>query len=447
MAGKRRSPPQQARPQKRYESNEESSEEKQPVLLAAEASSKKWRNWWLRTITTFMMIGTFFTILASGHAWVILMVMAIQTIVYGEVVQIAQVPAKESNMRWYKTMSWYFLVSTMYFLYGESIIYYFQKIILVDAFLLPFATHHRFISFVLWVIGFVFFVTNLRKGLYKRQFAQFGWTHMALILIVVQSHFIVNNILEGLIWFVLPASLVICNDIFAYVCGFFWGRTQLIQLSPKKTVEGFLGGWLCTVIFGLLWTSLLMRFDYFICPAKDLGTTAWSAATCYPKNPVFNSIPYELPAAVSAFMQQVLRVDITEVWIAPVQLHSLVLSCFASLIAPFGGFFASGLKRAFHIKDFGQSIPGHGGMTDRMDCQFIMGVFAHIYYQSFIKTYSQSVGTLLATAISSLTLEQQLELLERLLTFFVNQGILDASVLEKCGSSALTEGARTILSS
>lgn len=47
----------------------------------------------------------------------------------------------------------YFLVSTMYFLYGESIIYYFQKIILVDAFLLPFATHHRFISFVLWVIG------------------------------------------------------------------------------------------------------------------------------------------------------------------------------------------------------------------------------------------------------------------------------------------------------
>lgn len=106
MAGKRRSPPQQARPPRRHEPTEESSEEKPPVLLAAEASSKKWRNWWLRTITTFMMIGAFFTILASGHAWVILMVMAIQTIVYGEVVQIAQVPAKESNMRWYKTMSW-----------------------------------------------------------------------------------------------------------------------------------------------------------------------------------------------------------------------------------------------------------------------------------------------------------------------------------------------------
>lgn len=33
------------------------------------------------------------------------------------------------------------------------------------------------------------------------------------------SHFIVNNILEGMIWFFVPASLVICNDIFAYICG------------------------------------------------------------------------------------------------------------------------------------------------------------------------------------------------------------------------------------
>lgn len=33
------------------------------------------------------------------------------------------------------------------------------------------------------------------------------------------SHFIVNNILEGLVWFFIPASLVICNDVMAYVCG------------------------------------------------------------------------------------------------------------------------------------------------------------------------------------------------------------------------------------
>ncbi|CAO3664050.1 unnamed protein product [Umbelopsis vinacea] len=407
------------------------------ILLAAEPSQKKWKNWWLRTITTLIMIGSFFFILASGHVWVIVMVEAIQTLVYREIIQIAQVPAKARNVKWFKTMSWYFLISTNYFLYGESIMHYFKQIVMVDAFLLPFATHHRFISFVLYVIGFVFFVANLKKGQYKFQFSQFCWTHMALLLVVVQSHFIVNNILEGMIWFVLPTSLVICNDIFAYICGFFWGRTQLIQLSPKKTVEGFVGAWICTLVFGFLWTTLLMQFDYMVCPVKDLGVTAWSSVTCEPKNPVFTTVPWQLPPMWITAAKLLTRQDIQEVWIAPVQLHALVMACFASLIAPFGGFFASGVKRAFNIKDFGDSIPGHGGMTDRMDCQFLMGVFSSIYYQSFIKTYNMSVGTVLATTINSLTMNEQLELVERLQTYLVNQGVLDANAVARCGAENL----------
>ena len=38
----------------------------------------------------------------------------------------------------------------------------------------------------------------------------------------------------------LPTSLVIINDIMAYLFGFFFGRTPLIKISPKKTWEGAL---------------------------------------------------------------------------------------------------------------------------------------------------------------------------------------------------------------
>lgn len=60
-----------------------------------------------------------------------------------------------------------------------------------------------------------------------------------------------------------------------------------------------------------------------------------------------------------------------KVVISEFEIHCLVLSLFTSLISPFGGFFASGLKRAMKIKDFSSLIPGHGGIIDRCDCQVI----------------------------------------------------------------------------
>ena len=112
------------------------------------------------------------------------------------------------------------------------------------------------------------------------------------------------------------------------------------------------------------------------------------------------------------------------------QFHILVFATFASLIAPFGGFFASGLKRTFKVKDFGESIPGHGGITDRMDCQFIMGFFAFMYYQSFIAVYRQSVGGVIEMAIQGLTVDEQVEVVKGLSKYLVNQGIVREKVLE-----------------
>lgn len=112
------------------------------------------------------------------------------------------------------------------------------------------------------------------------------------------------------------------------------------------------------------------------------------------------------------------------------QLHIFVFATFASLIAPFGGFFASGLKRTFRVKDFGESIPGHGGITDRMDCQFIMGFFTFVYYQSFIAEYKASVGGVLEMAVQGLSPEDQVEVLKGLVKYLVMKGEVPTTVGE-----------------
>ena len=70
---------------------------------------------------------------------------------------------------------------------------------------------------------------------------------MALLMIVFESHFIIENIFNGLVWFLLPSMLVVTNDVFAYMAGILFGKTPLITLSPKKTWEGFIGGLIVTV--------------------------------------------------------------------------------------------------------------------------------------------------------------------------------------------------------
>ncbi|KAK9255085.1 phosphatidate cytidylyltransferase [Lipomyces tetrasporus] len=361
------------------------------------------------------MIGGFAALLAAGHIWMIALVAALQILTYKEVIALAHDKSRQRKLPYGKVLTWYLLASTIYLLYGESVIYYFREVLLVDAFLLPFATHHRFISYMLYIMGFVIFVSSLEKGHYQYQFTQFAFTHMTLLLVVVQAHFVMNNIMSGMFWFCLPASLVIINDIFAYLCGITFGRTPLIKISPKKTVEGFIGAWISTVIFGMLLSYFLIKWQYLICPITDFSENAFSNLTCDP-SPVFLKQTFNVPRFLVPLVNQVTYE------IEPIHYHVVIMATFASLMAPFGGFFASGLKRTFNIKDFGDTIPGHGGITDRMDCQYMMGFFAYMYYTSFIAVHPITIERVLNTAISSLNKEEQLQLVSSMHKYLYNQG-------------------------
>lgn len=391
---------------------------------AAAEREKKKQAFVTRTIWTVVMITFFLSVIAGGHTPLVATVFLFQTLTFREIIALTSEPARDKNIPYNKSLNWYFLLALVYYLDGQSFILFFEEQVYSNKLLSILAIHHKFISYALFIAGFIFFVWTLKKGFYKFQFAQLCITHMTLILVVFQAHLIMENILNGIIWFVLPAALVIVNDIFAYLCGITFGRTQLIEISPKKTVEGFVGAWIFTGILALLFAFFIAKSNFFICPAENLSTSIFNFPDCDP-NPVFIPQYYTVPKDLVEYLQ------IEYVIFKPIYFHASMLATFASLIAPFGGFFASGLKRAFGIKDFGDTIPGHGGITDRMDCQFLMGSFSYLYYQTFISTHSVNVGTVLQMAVINLSMPQLIQLIKSLLKYLNNAGAIEDKVYLK----------------
>ena len=121
----------------------------------------------------------------------------------------------------------------------------------------------------------------------------------------------------GLLMVVLPFLIPWICDVFAYFCGSLFGKHKLIpEVSPKKTVEGAIGG----VVFSAL-----------SCLVYGLG------------------------------------VDLI---VADVKVNYLLLFIFGAIISvlsQLGDLIASLIKREHGVKDYGKIFPGHGGIMDRFD--------------------------------------------------------------------------------
>jgi phosphatidate cytidylyltransferase len=284
-----------------------------------------------------------------------------------------------------KYLNWYFYLLSNYLCFGEVFVKTYPQIPSYHPFLHFLFENHSFISYCGYICGFVAFVLSLREGYLKYQFRLFAWILLATIMVVFQSWLIIMNTLKGMIWFVLPTLLIVCNDIFAYLVGYFFGSHRLISLSPKKTWEGYLGGAFFTFVFSYILTSTLTTIPGFTCPMTTLNFTPFYYPQCDDSH--ITDEVYSTSFLTLSFMHS--------------HLHVFVLSLFASIIGPFGGFFASGLKRSIKIKDFSNLIPGHGGVSDRMDCQMLMGSFTYFYLNAFLHSKVFDSASLLNGLTSS----------------------------------------------
>ena len=142
-------------------------------------------NFAVRTIWTFVMIAGFFIILASGHFWCVVLILGCQIATFKECIAVTGQSGREKNLPLTKTLNWYFLFTTIYYLDGKSLFKFFNDTFVKYTVLNFVASNHKFISYCLYVLGFVIFVCSLRKGYLKFQFASLCVTHMVLLLSLI----------------------------------------------------------------------------------------------------------------------------------------------------------------------------------------------------------------------------------------------------------------------
>ena len=130
---------------------------------------------------------------------------------------------------------------------------------------------------------------------------------------------------------ILCAGIAWGGDIMAYFSGYLFGKHKMApKLSPKKTIEGAIGGVLGSVVI-----ALGMTYAY-------------------------SKMPFSANTVVG---------NISENYIL-----LILFAALGSFVGMIGDLFASAVKRQQGIKDYGNIMPGHGGVLDRFDSFLLVAV-------------------------------------------------------------------------
>lgn len=165
-----------------------------------------------------------------------------------------------------KYINWYIYLFVNYYAVGALVLSKFPILGIWYPAVRFLLNYHNIICCCLMIGGFVGFVFSLKQGYLKYQFRLFGWIVMAMFLAIYQSWYLINTVFEGMFFYIVPSALIIINDIFAYIFGYFFGKRQLIALSPKKTWEGYIGGAVSTFLFSFILVSALESIPGMTCP-------------------------------------------------------------------------------------------------------------------------------------------------------------------------------------
>ena len=164
----------------------------------------------------------------------------------------------------------------------------------------------------------------------KTNFKDIAYTFIGIFYVVFFMMFValIDGMNNGkiLIWYVIIAAWG--TDIFAYVVGMAIGKHKYTAVSPKKSIEGCIGGTLGAIILMLIYT--------------------------YVVNGYFGmNYSYTFIAGIGIIL---------------------------SLVGQIGDLAASSIKRYVDIKDYSNLIPGHGGMLDRIDSLIFLAPFAYALF-------------------------------------------------------------------